>query len=132
MAQFEDLKLVLQTHDNFEGLRRDMRSNAQAYKDWIATPRTVAQIAAVIAADAVEYQKRLEWQRRVRDTPALWTKLQVGLAALSLTTTELNNIYTELKAAADFQQAATITTTTEITNMSNTILSQVAAHERVF
>jgi len=131
MAQFEDLKLVFQTHDNFEGLRTDIRANAQAYIDQIPT-RTVAQIAATIAADAVQYQKRLVWQLRIRNTPSLWTKLQTGLAALSLSDTELNAIYTELKSAADFQQNASITTTASITSMSSTILANVAAHERVY
>lgn len=131
MAQFEDLQLVFQTHNNFEGLRRDIRANAQAYADAIPN-RTVAQIAVVIAADALRYQERLAWQFTVRNTPTLWTKLQTGLTALSLTVTELNAIYNELKTAADFQQAAVITTTTDITNLKNSILANVAAHDRVF
>lgn len=131
MAQFEDLQLVFQTHNNFEGLRRDIRANVQAYVDAIPN-RSVSAIAAVIAADAVEYQKRLAWQFTIRNTPALWTKLQSGLAALSLTVAELNGIYTELKAAADFQQAAVIITTTDIITLKTSILASVAAHERVF
>lgn len=131
MASFQDLLLVFQTHMNFENLRNDMRSNAQAYIDAIPQ-RTVQQIATVIAADAVEYQKRLGWALRIRTTPALWTSAQAGLAALSLSATEAQNIYNELKAAADFQQAAVVTSTAEITSMSNSILSMVTAHDRVF
>jgi hypothetical protein len=131
MANFEDIQLVFQTHLNFENLRKDIRANADAYVAAIPN-RTVPQIASVITADAAEYQKRLAWALRIRNTPATWTSLQSGLAALSLTVAEAQDTYTELKAAADFQQAATISNTTHINNLRTSLLSMVAAHERVF
>jgi hypothetical protein len=131
MATFADILLVFQTHMNFENLRADMRANASAYIAATAN-RTVQQIATVITADAAQYQIRLGWALRIRTTPALWASAQVGLAALSLTATEAQDIYNELKAAANFQQAAVITSAADITSMGNSILSMVAAHDRVF
>lgn len=131
MATFQDILLVFQTHQNFENLRNDIRSNAQAYMD--AIPKfTVQQIANVISRDAAEYERRLGWALRIRNTPALWTSLQSGLAALSLTVTEAQNIYTELKTAADLQRDTIIGAAADITTMSNSILASVTAHDRVF
>lgn len=131
MANFEDLQLVFQTHTNFENLRRDMRANANAYVN--AVPNfTIPQIRTRIAADAAQYQIRLGWQLALWNDLTRRAKLVTGLTALSLTQTELQNIYTELKAAADFQQAATINNATDVTNLKNSLLGMITVHDSVF
>ena len=84
MANFEDLQLVFQTHNNFENLRRDMRANAAAYHNAIGT-FTITQIRNRIAADATEYQRRLGWQLDLWNDLTRRAKLLSGIAALSLT-----------------------------------------------
>lgn len=131
MANFEDLQLVFQTHTNFENLRRDMRANAVAYVN--AVPQfTITQIRNRIAADVAQYQIRLGWQLALWNDLTRRAKLLSGIAALSLTQTELQNIYTELKAAADFQQAATINNAADVTSLRDSLLGMIAVHDGVF
>lgn len=129
MATFEDIKLITQAHGNLSGLRRDMRQNAQAYKDAVAAAKPIAGIVQVMSENTTEYLKRLQWSKAAWDDLAIRAKLQSGLAAWSIPQSELTGAYTELKAAADAEKTAEtagITTNAGITAVADATLANVA------
>lgn len=130
MATFEDIKLIFQAHTNLTNLRRDMRANAQAYKDAVTAGKPVNGIVAVMTANTTEYLRRLAWSADAWSDLTIRAKVQSGLAALSIPQSELTGAYAELKAAADSERAAQtsgITTNAGINSAADATLANVAS-----
>jgi hypothetical protein len=132
MATFEDIKLIFQTHTNFENLRRDMRANAQGYLDALTAGTAAGTVATVMNENTARYQTRLGWALAAWNDLAIRAKLQSGLAALSLQQAELTGFYTELKAAADAEQAAPKSNAPQIQAAATATLANVAAHTSIW
>lgn len=135
MATFEELKLVQQSHQNFEGLRKDMRANAQGYLAALSQGKTVAVVAAVFSRNTTEYLRRLDWAITAWNDLAIRAKIQSGLAAWSLQQAELTGFYTEMKAAADAEQVAVtagLDTALKIQTAANATLAAVVAHTSIW
>lgn len=135
MATFEDLKLVFQSHQNFEQLRRDMRSNAQGYLNALSQGQTVVNVGSVLSRNTAEYLRRLQWALAAWNDLTIRAKMQSGLAALSLLQAELTGTYNELKAAADAEQVAVTAgfdTAVKIQNAANATLVAVVAHSSIW
>lgn len=130
MATFEDIKLIFQAHGNLVGLRRDMRSNAERYLDAVAAGEPVGAIALAMDSNTTEYLRRLKWASDAWADLTVRTKLQSGLAALSIPQAELTGAYTQLKNAADAERAAQqagLTTAAQITASAEATLAAVPA-----
>lgn len=135
MATFEELKLVQQSHQNFEGLRKDMRGNAQGYLDALSQGRSVAAVAEVFSRNTAEYLRRLNWAITAWNDLVIRAKIQNGLTAWSLQQSELTGFYTEMKTAADAEQAAVtagLDTVLKIQTAANATLAAVAAHSSIW
>lgn len=132
MATFEDLKLVTQTHRNLENLRRDMRSNAQWYLNGVAVGKPVNAIATTIRGNTAEYLRRLNWALTAWNDLPTRAKIQSGLAAWSLQQSELTGAYTEMKNAADAEDAAPVSTAAEIQALATATLAAVTAHTSIW
>ena len=135
MATFEDIKLITQAHGNLNNLRRDMRGNAQAYKDAVTAGKPVAGIVAVMTANTTEYLRRLGWSADAWADLTIRAKVQSGLAAWSIPQSELTGAYAELKAAADAERAAQtagITTNAGINASADATLANVTAIASIF
>lgn len=135
MATFEELKLVQQSHQNFEGLRKDMRANAQGYLAALSQGKTVTSVAAVFSRNTTEYLRRLDWAIAAWNDLTIRAKIQSGLAAWSLQQAELTGFYTEMKAAADAEQVAVsagLDTALKIQTAANATLAAVGAHTSIW
>lgn len=125
MGALENIKLLLDLVANLEGLRRDMRRNAQGYKDNLAAGRPLIRVAEIARQDANEYRRRLDWHRRF-DTPGLLrNKLLDGLARLNVPIQETLTAWQQLSAAADTLAAAPMTTDAELVLASDALLATV-------
>lgn len=130
MATFEDIKLIFQAHQNLMNLQRDMRSNAQAYKDAVTAAKPVPAIVAVMQANTTQYLTRLGWSADAWADLTIRAMVQSGLAALSIPQSELTGLYGLLKDAADAEQAALtagITTNAGINSAADATLAAVPA-----
>ena len=127
MSAFQNLRLLMQCVDTLEGLRRDLRANAQSYKD-NSNGLTLAQLKAVILADGQEYQRHLQW---IVDIPQSDRDAALTVAsALGMDSQELINAYQFLKGLADLQvaNAPGYASFSQISNGSDYILANVPAH----
>src|SRR3989304_6748742 len=114
MATFEEYKLAADAAHNLEGLRRDMRSNANGYiRD--LNNRSLTELATVMTQDANEYLRRIGWVTRLTGDATLRAKLVNGLTALGLTVTEGQNSVAELRTAAQNLRDVVKTTSLDIT-----------------
>lgn len=117
---------------DFQGMRRDMRANAQRYKDALAAGKAVAEVAAVSDANAAEYLRRLD---RVRDVYNAHTAaVEDGIKrAYGHTSTDeepvtvLKNMHTTLREWAVYERDASKNNAQQITTMADDILANVTA-----
>jgi len=131
MATFEEYKLAADAAHNLEGLRRDMRSNANGYiRD--LNNRSLTELATVMTQDANEYLRRIGWVTRLTGDATLRAKLVNGLTALGLTVTEGQNSVAELRTAAQNLRDVVKTTSLDITAAANAVLAAVSSHETVW
>lgn len=132
MAALENFMLMLQTAQNLQGLRKDMRGNAVAYKAQVTAGRPIADIAAVMNGDADQYLIRLGWMDRFLIVGAPRTKLLAGLSVIGATGQEMLDYYNEMKTASQNLRAAAKTTGAEINTASDAVLAAVAVNDTVF
>ena len=132
-ATLEEFNILMQTNQNIEGLRRNMRDNATGYKTSIATNRlTVAQCADIMRQDATEYKRRIKMMSDFYADPAKNTKLVNGLTAIGAQRSELVGYAVEMKSAADTVLSATLETASDINTVSDNLLSSVPSHDTIF
>ena len=133
MATSEQFFMATQALQNFEGLRNDIRTNALAYQNDVASSRlTVAQTQQIAREDAVQYKKRLKWVRDILDAPARKTRLLAGLAIIGVTETEMGDAYAEMISVANPLATVTWTDAASVNTTVGQILAAVPAHDRVF
>jgi len=129
MATFEQIGLVFQIIHNIYGLVANMRDNADGYKTQLAT-RPVADIAAVMVADAMQYKRRVQW---ITDLAARNLALfDASLGALNLTRADAISLRDTLLGVTNHTQAANLTSSTEITTEADYILATVPSFERLW
>jgi hypothetical protein len=127
MTTFERFQLLSHAIQNLEGLRKDMRRNAQAYATQAQSATlTVAQITSIVSQDATQYQIRLAWVANIPDD--IRAEMASWLPTIGMDASELVSAYQELKAAADAQQNAALTTYAQIINGATAILNMIPAH----
>lgn len=129
----EEFNILIQATQNLEGLRKDMRQNAQAYKADISSGRLdTKKCAEIMKQDAFQYQRRLKWVSDIRSDSAKNQKLQNALGMIEASDQELANVILEMKNVADFVGAATLDTPEDINSVADSILSSVEDHDKVF
>ena len=133
MANFEQLRLAFQTHQNLEGLRNDLRQNAQDYKQALADNKiSVPACAEVMNGDAKEYLRRLQWQLDIINDSKRLDALNGGLIALGINPTEMESCIEDLGSAVLTLQSASKETLEEINAAADNVLASVPAHDSVW
>ena len=130
MAMMREIWLAQKAIQNLEGLRDNMRRNAQGYKDALANSRPAADVLINIQKDVVQYIKRIKWMEDITDDTARQAHLKAGIEALGVTdVAEIATDYQECKAAAQNLNQATELT---ITQRADQLLSGLDAHDQVW
>ena len=130
MATMEEVMMAWHTIRNIEGLRDDMRKNAERYKAMLLNNRTAADVLAVLQGDVTQYIKRIKLQEDILDAPARRARLITCMSAIGITDlSSVSSVYNGLKTAA---QALNQTTEADIDAKSDQLLANVAAGDRVF
>lgn len=133
MATAEQFFMVMQALQNMEGLRADVRRNAQAYQaDVISGRLTLSQVQAVAREDAVQYLRRLKWMADIFADLNRRTRLIAGMTAVGITETEMKASHDEIRAVAVPLTTVTWADAAAVTTTVNQILAAVPAHDRVF
>ena len=130
MAMIREIIFAIDTVRNLEGMRIDMRNNAQGYKDSLIFGKTPAGVLLVIQGDIIQYIKRIKWQEDITADAALRARLKSGIEALGVTSAdEIQTDYNELKSAA---QNLNKTTESTIEQRADQLLSDLSEHFRVW
>ena len=139
MATFEELKMAQQTLQNFEGLRTDIRGNAQDYLNRIARGHPLATIVDVVKQNTSEYRRRLNWARAVNDDAGRRARLLSGVRAMTglsatAATAELTGLYAALDAAVAGEESRVggITTAADVEAHANATRAALADHDSVW
>lgn len=133
MATSEQFFMATQALQNFEGLRNDIRANAQGYQADVASGRlTVAQAQQIAREDAVQYRRRLKWVRDILDAPVRKARLLAGVAVIGVTESELAADYMEMNSVAVPLTTVTWADAAAVNATVAQILAAVPAHDRVF
>lgn len=134
MATPEEVNLAHGVIRYLASCQRDLRANAQSYKDEIArSPRrlTTAQLGANVTTDAQNINRLLQ---RIADKAAdanIRTKITNGLAAVSIAFATANNARATLKGAADAQASADVSTDQAISAAADATLAAVPAFDTI-
>lgn len=131
MASFEEMQLAARVVTYLANCHRDLRQNAQAYKDEIARdPRRLdtAQLGALVKADAQNIA-RLMTVLTNKITGSLQTKLGNGLAVYGMTLAQANSEKNLILNTANTQAAADVSTDQAITNAANATLASMPAFD---
>lgn len=129
MATFETAELGIRVFQWASNLRRNIRSNAQGYKNALVAGRTPAQVAAVANEDAAEYLKTIGGLDLFISEPEKRTKLLDGLLVFGIAALEAQNELSALRAAAKGQRDANKNNAAQINGMADAILSGLPAYE---
>lgn len=135
MTTLAQVHLTMQAIQNLEGLRRDMRSNANVYItiadaiDGGTADMTLANLVALIQADANEYQKRLQLILAVYNDTTRQSDLVAGLQALGVALADAKSDYQELLTYANAQSNVTINTTSDVRTAANHLVNNLPAHD---
>ena len=101
ITRLQILRLILQIEQNFNGLQRDFRSNAQAWKAAAQGQiEPIETIAAWMNTSAISYQQRLSWLGTLQANSAVWTKCEELWTILGGTGEEFNSLYTPFNVVA--------------------------------
>ncbi len=123
----EHFLLIMQTTQNLEGLRQDMRQNANGYKDAVAVSLP-PQLPTIIIQDCDQYDRRLGWVTALVANASFQDALtDIGISLLSV-----NASVTELQDAATALRAGPIDTRLHIIQAANALLLSVSPHLRMF
>ncbi len=123
----EHFVLIVQTAQNLEGLRRDMRQNTQSYKDQVAVSLP-PQLPALIVQDCDQYDRRLGWVAAIAANQAFLDALtDIGISPASVQAT-----VTELQDASTTLRAGPLDTRVHINAAANALLAAIPAHVRLF
>jgi len=126
----EQFLLVMNIAHNLEGMRNDMRLNAEHYKTSINNGMDINEIQSLMIADNAQYQRRLRWVKDLYDNYNV--QLQNALSALNITLTSTIENYQELKNCADATDMADLSTGELIVSRSDAILSEIVPHLRLW
>ena len=131
-AIFERAKIAGQLVANFEGMRLDMRRNAQAYKEMLALGRPVTEVAAISDGNASEYLRRLDWVKAIAADPTKRAALEDGIRrAFGHSETdqavidEITSDYNFLRNVAEGERDASKNNASQINSMADQILAAV-------
>ena len=125
----EELKLALDAVQNLEGLRRDIRQNAQGYIDQLAGGGSVAKITVIALQDTDQYLRRFGWQNRLVISMPLLTKLTNGLLGVGVTAAVMDASYTEMLNAVNAFRAAA---PGDLSGATTMLLASIAPHDTVW
>jgi hypothetical protein len=127
---FERVGLVEQFVRNVYQLVKNMRENAQGYKDRIAAGQTAASVATVMVADAGQYLIRLGWLTDLfTNAPTLAGRC---LGDLGLLTSQATSLRDTLQGVAEHTQTATLTTGAEVNAEADYILANVPNYAKLW
>ncbi len=130
MATFEEINLANRVVVYLANCQRDLRANAQSYKDEIArVPRrlTTAQLGAIVHADGAAISALMTRLTNKIQNAGLQTKLGNGLAVYGITLAQANAAKTTIAAVADAQAVADVSTDAAITAASDATLAATPA-----
>jgi len=128
--ELEQLIMVIDTAKNLEGLRRDMRSNAEEYKSRLEQGQSVESVQNLILANNIQYKRRLLWIKNLYDNNG--NIFTVALQEMNITITHTLQIYQELKGIADATDTADLSTAAKIETAANYVLTTLPAHLTVW
>lgn len=127
MVTMEEITLAFDVVRNLEGIRKDMRRNAVAYKNLLST-ESVIDIATIMKQDASEYLKRLNWHIPIISISNKNQLLLNGLASLNIDNAELILSIQELRISAEATLKETLETKKSIDKRSAKILVEIIEH----
>ena len=128
--ELQNLILVMDVAKNLEGLRRDMRANAEEYKSRLANGTSAADVKELILANNAQYQRRLGWIKDLYDNNnALFT---TALVSMGITMAHTIANYQELKDVADMTDTVSLANEAKIITASDWVLANVTAHLTVW
>lgn len=119
--------LIMQTAQNLQGLRRDMRQNAAGYKQAVASSLP-PQLSATILQDCDQYDRRIGWITTLLGNAgflAALTEVGVDSAAVIQTCTDLQTAATALRTAP-------LATRQDIVAAANALLAGLPGQLSVF
>lgn len=131
MATFEEIHLAGRVIAYLSNCHRDLRVNAQAYKDEIARdPRRLdtAQLGAIVKGDAQNIA-RLMTVLTNKIVGSLQAKLGNGLQVYGMTLAQANAEKNLILNTANTQAAADVSTDQAITSAANATLASMPAFD---
>lgn len=135
MATREELRIAEQLIGFLNNCQRDLRSNAQSYLDEIArVPRRVAtaQLGAIVNADGRAVALLMQRFTDFFADATRRTKAVNGIGFYGMTQAQVVADKNAIKATADAQAAAPVSTDAEITAAANATLAATAAMDLLF
>lgn len=135
MATREEIAIAGQALQVITNAQRDLRRNAQAYLDEIAAghPRlTTAQLGAICNADGAAISKLMVMITTYFADIGKRTKAVSGLGFYGLTQAMIVTDKNAVKAAADAQAVAAVTTDAEIITAANATLAAIPTLDLLF
>jgi hypothetical protein len=120
-----------QLKDNVGRMVTNMRDNAQGYKSDLASGRlTVAQLRAIMVADADEFLRRIQLVVDLAQRNP--TKYQAALTSNGWPSQEVNDLRTTLVGVCNHTKAASLNNANQINTEADFILANVPLFERTF
>jgi hypothetical protein len=128
MATREEVSIALRILAYLNNTQSDMRSNANAYLAEIAAghPRlSTAQLGGIVRADGAAISSLMARMGTFLSVPARQTKATAGLLFFGIASADCNADRLTIKAAADAQAVADVSSDAAITTAANATLAAI-------
>lgn len=132
-TKFHVLRVLMQIDQNFTGLQRDMRNNANSWKAMAnAQSPDITTLVSFMHDAATSYQTRLAWLANYKNTSPNWTAVTAMYTALGGDIAEATTLYNQMKAVADQLAVAVINTYADAISTCDQILAAVQAPDTLW
>jgi len=135
MATREEISIAGQAIQVLTNCQRDLRANAQSYLNEIAAghPRlNTQQLGAIVNADGAAISRLMVMMTNYFADPTRKTKVTNGLAFYGITFAQGAADHNAIKATADAQAAADVSTDAAITAAANATLASTPTIDLLF
>ena len=128
VTQLQVLRLLLQIEQNINGLQRDVRANALAWKvSAQAQDVPVATLARYLNDAAISYQTRLGWLAALQADSGNWARVTALWSILGGSVTDFESLMTPFAEIAHLLGSADKSDYATITAVCDQILSAIDA-----
>ena len=133
MATPENFLLLQQAVQFITNMRRDMRNNPVWYKaQFDAGVMTIGQVEAAVNGDGVAWNKLIDKIVALSTDSAKKARILDGFTVIDMDEAAVTAVVTELRAAANMAENATINNATQLDNAIAWVTSNVTQEERLF